>query len=490
ALARARVEEARARDALARATAEAAKARQVTQFVTSLLQSADPFRPGSRAGAAGAAGATDMLALGAERLDRELAGQPDVRAELLRTLAEVQRNRGRYAQADTLLRRGLAERRRALGGAGPDAGLGRLLADLGTVRLKQSDFAGADTLLTQALALYGAVDAALPDPGASLAAARANARFELGVVRRLVGRPAEAERLFRQALAVQRLAPDTAAALTLTELAFLRTEVGDRVGSEALRREALAVVERALGPDHPRVARFLEFLADALVSAGHLDEAERTARRALAIERRHLPPGHPDALTTASILSIVLVARGELAEAERLQRQVLAGRRRLLGDSARDVAGSLYVLGRTRRLRGDVAEATRLLTRSLATYDRASGGGDPDEGAVLAELADVAHQSGREADALRFAARLRRSRGEAVWDAEVQDLATLAGVLRDDGDCRGAARLYRRARAAYAVHAAPRPGRPSADDPPVATLRAQEAACRARPVTAHPATSR
>ncbi|MDF1506278.1 tetratricopeptide repeat protein, partial [Roseisolibacter sp. H3M3-2] len=373
------LQEARTRRALALATAEAAKARQVTRFVTSLLQGADPFRTG-------ATSLTDLLALGEDRLDRELAAQPEVRVEMLRTLADVQRNLGRRAQADSVLRRAVAERRR-LAGAAPvrDAELARLRTDFGRIRRMRSDARGADTLLTEALATFAVLGGDAAD--------EATALYELGVTRRLLSRPDDAEGLLRRALALQRALPDAApdAAATLAELSLSRMDAGDLPGSEALRREGIALLERAFGPDHPRVARPREFLAGFLMTAGRLEEAEREGRRALGIARRHLAPGHPELLTISSTLSLILVARGDLDAAERLQREVLAERRRLLGEETRDVAGSLYVLGRTRMLRGDAAGAAALMTRALATYDRVSGARDPDARPVIADLAALAH---------------------------------------------------------------------------------------------------
>ncbi len=435
------VQEARTRRALARATAEATKASAVTRFIASLLQDADPFRSAGKGGAS-SGGVGELLNIGADRLERELGGQPEVRVELLRTLAEVQRNLGRYPEADTLLMRAIVAHRAVT--ARPDADVARLEMELGKVRRAESDTRGADTLLTQALSLYAALGDSSPG--------HAMARFELGSVRQMQSRPVEAESLFTEALRGQSGVPEAAAA-TLGALAALRSSAGDVKGSEKLRRDAVAVLERAFGPDHPRVGRALEGLAGILGSRRKLPEAEQTARRALDIERRHLPEGHPDALTTASTLSLILVAEGKLEEAERLQRETLEGRRRLLGDSSRDVAGSLYVLAVTRRQRGDLAEANELLMRSLATYDRVGGGRDPDSGPVLNELAITEHQRHHDDDALRFVARVRGlTRGE-VWDAEAQDLAMLGDLVRYSGeDCRGAILMYDRAIAVHRSH--------------------------------------
>mmetsp|Transcript_5235 Transcript_5235/g.16472 ORF Transcript_5235/g.16472 Transcript_5235/m.16472 type:complete len:97 (-) Transcript_5235:34-324(-) len=53
---------------------------------------------------------------------------------------------------------------------------------------------------------------------------------------------------------------------------------------------ALRITENAHGPDHPDVARSLVYLAKALGSHGHCDEALKHSKRGLGIFERHLGP--------------------------------------------------------------------------------------------------------------------------------------------------------------------------------------------------------
>ncbi|GJG85300.1 hypothetical protein tb265_04810 [Gemmatimonadetes bacterium T265] len=476
------VQQARTRQALARATAEAAKARQVTRFVTALIRDADPYRTGAAGPAAAGVGSDERLGLGAERLERELARQPAVRAELLHTLGAVALSLGRYDQADTLLRRALATRRQLVGArAGPDAELAGVLHDLGVSRRLRSDLRGADTLLGRALAIR----AALPgDHDADLDATR----YELATVYRIQARFAEAGRLLRQVIASRRRTPGPALADALEQFGLVRYDVGDYAADEALARETIAIRERWLGPEHPAVAVAYQRLGTVLNEVGRVREAERAVRWALAIQRRRLPAGHPDVLYTESELSWVLLAKREYAEAERVQRRVLDTRRRLNGEFSRDAGGSYLTLGTILQLRRDAAGAADALRHAVASFTAALGPDHPLVRRALETLAVVEAQRGRETAALDAVASVRKARYEPASAApargatapapeppgrDAQLLAALASLLRADGDCRRAGPLARRALAAYTAR---HPGAPPGDAGLV-QLRAGVAAC-------------
>lgn len=59
-----------------------------------------------------------------------------------------------------------------------------------------------------------------------------------------------------------------------------------------------AILERALGPDHPNVATSLTRLADGYASQGREAEAEPLYQRALAIQEKGLGPDHPEVAVT------------------------------------------------------------------------------------------------------------------------------------------------------------------------------------------------
>jgi tetratricopeptide (TPR) repeat protein len=99
----------------------------------------------------------------------------------------------------------------------------------------------------------------------------------------------------------------------------------NRLGeAEPLYRRALAIDERSLGPDHPKVATDLNNLAKLLRDTNRLDQAEPLYRRALAIGERSLGPDHPSVAIDLNNLARLLQATNRLGEAEPLYRRALA----------------------------------------------------------------------------------------------------------------------------------------------------------------------
>jgi hypothetical protein len=85
---------------------------------------------------------------------------------------------------------------------------------------------------------------------------------------------------------------------------------GDYASAERLLREALALQEARLGPDHPDLAHTHNNLAVVCERLEKFGEAERGYRRAHAIAVASLPPRHPFVATSLRNLVDFCVARG------------------------------------------------------------------------------------------------------------------------------------------------------------------------------------
>ena len=70
-------------------------------------------------------------------------------------------------------------------------------------------------------------------------------------------------------------------------------QAGKFADAVPLAQRALAIREKALGPDHPDVALALNNLAELYRNQGRYAEAEPLYKRALAIEEKALGPDHP-----------------------------------------------------------------------------------------------------------------------------------------------------------------------------------------------------
>jgi tetratricopeptide (TPR) repeat protein len=195
-----------------------------------------------------------------------------------------------------------------------------------------------------------------------------------------LGRYAEAEPLYRRALAIDEKAlglkhPDVAT--SLNNLAGLLYKQGKYVEAEPLYRRALAIGEKTLGPDHPAVATRLNNLAGLLEAQGKYVEAEPLYRRALAIGEKTLGTDHPDVATWLNNLAGLLRAQGKYVEAEPLYRRALAIGEKTLGTDHPAVATRLNNLAGLLEAQGKYVEAEPLCRRALAIYEIALGSGHP-----------------------------------------------------------------------------------------------------------------
>jgi tetratricopeptide (TPR) repeat protein len=87
--------------------------------------------------------------------------------------------------------------------------------------------------------------------------------------------------------------------------------------AEPLHRRAIAIGEKALGPEHPDFATRLNNLAGLYRATGRHAEAEPLYERALAIGEKALPPDHPNLALVRKNYAILLDELGRSDEAAR-----------------------------------------------------------------------------------------------------------------------------------------------------------------------------
>jgi serine/threonine-protein kinase len=282
---------------------ERAVSERVSGFLNSLFQASDPFlNNGAQLTA------RQLLDKGADRIAKELAGEPEVRAELLETVGQAYKHMGVLDQAERMFR----EKVRAVDQA------------------------------------YG--------PG-SVQAIRI--LRQLGDTERMRDRPADAERDLRQALAFAERLPagqDYELAQTLNNLALVETAKGDNVHALEHARRAVAIIGRY--PDDPAEGLTMRSnLGSILYNEGHAAEAETILRKVLDGRRRLLGENHPQVLTSMRRLANVVAKRGAYAEAERLHRDAAARLSRMPGNHAADVLMTNYFIAEILTAEGRYSEA-------------------------------------------------------------------------------------------------------------------------------------
>src|SRR6516162_10764350 len=147
--------------------------------------------------------------------------------------------------------------------------------------------------------------------------------------------------------------------MNLNNLGVLFRKQRDYAGARPLFERALAINEKARGPEHPNTANSLKNLADLLYDQGDLAGARRLQERALAAYQNTFGPKHLETNLARSNLARLLLVSGQPTEALALAQTALAAHDKVVGRDwtkriARVTADALDALSRT-----DEAKALR-----------------------------------------------------------------------------------------------------------------------------------
>lgn len=117
----------------------------------------------------------------------------------------------------------------------------------------------------------------------------------------------------------------------LNRAAFYSCERGRYPEVEPLYKRSLAIIEKALGADHPSVAAGLNNLAELYRIQDKHIEAESLYKRSLAIDEKALGPEHPGVAIDLNNLALLYRAQGKYTEAEPLFNRSLVILEKALG---------------------------------------------------------------------------------------------------------------------------------------------------------------
>lgn len=222
------------------------------------------------------------------------------------------------------------------------------------------------------------------------------------------GQYKEAAPFYQQALSIDEkaLGPDHSKVATdLNNLAELYREQGRFADAEPLHQQALAIRQQALSPDHPDMAQSLNNLALLYYQQGKLADAEPLFKQALAIVEKALGPAHPYVAHCLNNLAALYYKQGKSTEAEPLFQQALAIRQQVLGADHPDVAQSLNNLAMFHHQQGKLAEAEPLYQQALVIWENALGPQHPNVAICLENYANLLRALHRDAEADQFDAR-------------------------------------------------------------------------------------
>ncbi len=322
----------RALAAESRAEQKATTARRVSDFLVDLFSVADP-----QVAQGDTISARHLLDKGAEKIHRELTGEPEIQAALMTTMSRAYSGIGIPGRAVPLADSALATR----------------------IRLH-----GEESLET------------------------AESRVVLGAAHASLGEMAEAERAYRRGLEIRRklLGPDHELIVEAASLLALELQTEAHFPeAETLYREVLAMMRRLHGENAREVTGALSNLGGICHAQGKIAEADSLLTLALARARTDGSP--PIALADIlAELAVVLKNQKRLDEAEPCYREALEIRERILGEHAL-TAQSYNNLGVFLRTRGDEKAALPHLRRALEIYRRIKGENHPDVAIAWTNLA-------------------------------------------------------------------------------------------------------
>ena len=361
--------------------------------------------------------------------------------------ADPQRAQGRSITVEQALDRGAAQARARL--RRDPLAEATLLDAIGTVYSSLGVYDRAAPLLQRALTLRRS-----SYPRGALEVAEVERHLGELELRRGDYAPARAH--LESALAAYRRHPRREAAISalLVDLAQLETEQeGDVERAERLAREALAMQQRALDTADPEMAATLDVLGSIAYGRGAYPDAERHFRDGLALRRRALGEDHPATIQSTDSLANALYARGRTDESVQLFQRVVAARRRVLGERHPEVAVALNNLGSTYSAEGRFAEAEPLLREAAEIAAASLAPNNVARGTYLGNLAQAVQGLGRlqEAEALlrRALAATEKALGGEHGDTALA-LHNLANNLGKQERFAAAEPLYRRALEIYA----------------------------------------
>ncbi len=273
----------------------------------------------------------------------------------------------------------------------------------------------------------------------------------MGTVHAALGLYDPARKLLGDALAVRERAlgpDDLSVAQTLTALGDVAREKGDFDEADRYFRRALAIRERALGREHIDVGGTLSGLAALRFKQGRNAEAESLYIRVLDIGR--LAPNPNDSRRGRDLMGLAIAywSQGRYAEAEPLMREAVAIYERSYGSDHPTVAATLNNLGALYWTLERHGDALPLYERTRAIFERTLGPEHPNVASVLNNLGEVYWKLHRydEAEPLfRRALQIKERVLAAGHPSIAVTLNGLAGLLRDQRRFAEAEPLYRRA---------------------------------------------
>ena len=473
------VQSVRLQRALEQTTLERNRAEQVSDFMVELFESANPEISGRSD-----VTAAEILASGAERLQEDLANQPDLRARLLTTIGESYRVLGGPENVQTaiaLIEQALTDLQaldampeqfafayQALAAVHHEAGdydqaesnylraydlvangddsllLADVLGNLSVLNTNRGDLPVAEQYGRNAIDMQTRLSGPRDSKVARL-------KQRVAFILHQQGKSTEARSMMLDSLDVIRedygaSHPNVATALNYA--AIIQGGAGDHRGAQQSLREAIEIYRASHGDDHPYLATTLNNLGLQYNRSGDFDLAVEALTDAVDVGATSWGFDHPNVNSYRINLGTTLQDIGRLVEAAPILQEGLVQDRVVLASGSPYLLATLDRLGATLARLGRYDEAEPLLREAVTMRREHRGTEDAETGVAVVNLAMIRLAQGEtdEADALaKESAAIQRSLGEAS-DPLAQALVGIAIVRAAQGRDDEALDLFDQAR--------------------------------------------
>jgi eukaryotic-like serine/threonine-protein kinase len=429
-----------ARTAAERANVEANKSRETSRFLTDVLSGVDPEQ------------ARDLdktllhlvLDRAASRAGQELAGQPEVLADIEKTigssynslseyktaLAHTQRaydlardslgpdalqtlqierqlarqtlNNGNAKGAAAIIARNLAALTSTRGADDPDTL--RSAVDVADVENEKGDFPAAEHRIAELLPTIERVDG----HAGRLAVEALNVHAELLTY---LGRYTEAEPIFRDVIDREtrtRGAEDPKTIEAMNSFAIMYLESHRYAEGAKILQALLPICEKMYGPEHGMTLNIVSNLAGALRQQGTPEKIAASGpyyKRALDGTRKKYGEKHPNVIRATHNYANYLLDVGDTAQAVTLQQQVVAQAKEVFGPDHEVTGEGEFGLGKALLRAGRFAEAEQALLAAVAEKQKDFGVDHWRLGEYMAPLIEVYKSWGKPQQAAQWEAK-------------------------------------------------------------------------------------
>ncbi|MBW1811904.1 MAG: tetratricopeptide repeat protein [Deltaproteobacteria bacterium] len=275
--------------------------------------------------------------------------------------------------------------------------------------------------------------------------------IDLGRMLELVGRYKEAEAAYQRALKIDQAyfgAKHHRVGEAIQDLARLSYTAGRYFDALSLGKKALALLEKAKGAKLTKIAEVLCSLGFAQNRLGLFLESWESHELALKIRKKVRGPDHPEVTEALEGLAMLQHEAKNFEVAEALIRQGLAIRQKFFGPDYLDVAESYEHLAITLSKQEQYVQAESLMRRALTIRQKTLGPIHGSVGRALHNLGTLQELQKRTDQAEVLYRRAMRITKEALGSEHISlalTLVNLGGLHADRCECDTAEQLYRQA---------------------------------------------